>query len=376
MQLSALLAVLALSSGQGHAANVLSNANLDQIGSTTQNHDCPIGWVVAATKSFSGDFFDGGDSETWCNVSPPSDPSGYGFFFKPFQGSVGPPEDVLTVQLYQDNPATPGTMFTLSGYAAGEANYSGFFNTNVPAPGTMFVIQFFDSGGTSLASNAFDLVAAGLPNTGAGSMSTFLYTSPQVTAPANTATVRAGASIFNVYSTSGSQSFFVDSFDLEATAPAGSPIITNQPSQTSVPLGGNASFSVGISNPTGVSYQWQLANTNLSDAGEFFGTKTATLSVTGVSASDVGHYRVLVSNSSGSVYSSDATLTIVNANLYPTITVSGKVGDTYRVDYATALNPTTWIPLSTNKLAVSPLLITDTSYPQDKARFYRAVFLY
>ncbi len=119
---------------------------------------CPIGWVVYAAKSISnpyGDFMDGGDSETWCNVSPPSDPNGYGFFFKPFQGTPGPPADLLSVYLYQDNPATPGTKFTLSGYAACEANYSGLITTNNPPSATLFVVEFLDNSGNIIQSNAY-----------------------------------------------------------------------------------------------------------------------------------------------------------------------------------------------------------------------------
>ncbi len=358
------------------AANVLFNPNLDQIDITTQVNPCPVGWIVDANKTISGVFADGGDSEPWCNVSPPSDPAGYGFFFKPFQGSVGPPADLLSVHLYQDNATTPGTMYTLSGYAAGEANYSGFYTTNSPAPKTLFVIEFLNASSTVIASNGWDLVAAGLPNGGPGSMSSFNYVTPQVTAPAGTAWVRAGAFIENVYGTGGAQSFFVDSFDLEVTPAPGSPVITTQPAQTTVSAGATAHFTVAVSNPTGVSYQWQLYNTNLNNGGEFSGVTTPTLTVTGVSAADVGHYRVLCSNTSGSVYSSDATLAIVGANFYPVIAINGKKGDTYEVDYSTAVAPTTWIPWSTNKLTASPTLVIDTSSPNSNSRFYRAVFLY
>ena len=59
----------------------------------------------------------------------------------------------------------------------------------------------------------YDLIANGMPTTGPGSMA--LLTTPQYTAPNNTATVRVGAWIRNTYGTSGSQSFFVDCFDLE-----------------------------------------------------------------------------------------------------------------------------------------------------------------
>jgi hypothetical protein len=160
---------------------------------------------VDASKTISGAHFDGCSSEPWCNVF---DTGGYGLFFKPFQGNQ-PAGDLLPVHFYQDNPASSGTKYTLSGYTAGEANFCGFFATNNPVPRTLFVIQFLDASSVVLASNAFDLVSAGLPSSGPGSMSSFRYTTPQVTAPAGTATVRAGASLLNAYSTSGAQSFFL-----------------------------------------------------------------------------------------------------------------------------------------------------------------------
>ncbi len=361
-----------LFSGAGTAkANILVNGNLDSIAVSSQNNPSPTGWTLEAWQL--GVFYpDGADSESWCNVA---DSGGYGLFFKPFQGTTIA-GGMLSVYFFQDNSATAGTKFTLSGYAAGEANYCGFFPTNSPAPATGFFIEFLNPLGSSIVSNFFDLVAAGMPSGGPGSMSSFQYVTPEVTAPANTATIRAGVVMLNAYATVNPQSFFVDAFDLESTAPAGSPVITNQPVQVSVAPGENAVFTVGVSNTAGVSYQWQHANTNISNGGNISGANSATLTLSGVSASDVGHYRVLVSNSAGSVYSSDATLTMLGINFYPVISITGKIGDTYRVDYATALDPTNWIPFSTNKLTVSPLRLTDTSYPQDKARYYRAVFLY
>jgi hypothetical protein len=369
LTLMVLMGLAALGTGVAKA-NDLFNATLDQTGLTSQNNPCPVGWVVDATKTISGAYFDGGDSETWCNVL---DPDGWGFFFKPFAGSLGPPADLLTVQLYQDNACTPDTKCTLSGYAAGEANYSGFFNTNSPAPQTLFFVEFLDAGGNGLVTNEYDLVANGLPNGGPGSMA--LLTTPQYTAPANTATVRVGAWIRNTYSTTGSQSFFVDAFDLETVAPAGSPVITSQPSGTTVAPGGTATITVVATGAT--AYQWQLYSTNLlNDPGHISGATGPTLTITGASAIDVGHYRVRVSNAVGAVYSTNAPLALVSINFYPVVPITGKIGDTYRVDYSTAVAPTTWIPLSTNKLTTSPQLVIDSSSPGSNTRFYRAVFLY
>jgi hypothetical protein len=160
-------------------------------------------------------------------------------------------------------------------------------------------------------------------------------------------------------------------------APPGSPVITTQPSQTTVSPGGTASLSVGLADTTGVSYQWQLYNTNISNLpGHISGATGQTLTITGASTNDVGHYRVRVANSVGSVYSAQATLAIVGINFYPVVAINGKIGDTYEVDYATALAPTTWIPFSTNVLTTSPQLVIDASSPGANTRFYRALFLH
>lgn len=383
LALSAALSLLAWGTTDIKADDILFNGTLDILGpaNTVQVNACPAGWNVVACRAISNpgcDFRDGGDSETFCNVSPPSDPAGYGFFFKPFQGSITfGIEDLLNVYLYQDNDTVANNSFTISFNAAGEANFCAFFNTNSPPPGAFGVIEFLNSSGTMIASNAFDLVAAGLPNGGPGSMGNFVFTSPSVTAPAGTTTVRAGASLFNAYGTSGGQSFFVDNFVLNATAPPGSPIITNQPSAATVSPGGTAHFTVGISNPTGVSYQWQLYNTNLSNSGEFSGVNTATLTVSPASTADVGHYRVLVSNAAGGSYSSSVPLALQSLNFFPVVLLTGKSGDTYRVDYATTLTPTpNWTPLSTNKLTSATQMIIDAGSPGSNTRFYRSVFLH
>lgn len=382
LALSAALAFMACGTLGAKADDILFNGTLDVTGTTTQANPCPIGWVVEAYKSISfpvGGYNDGGDSEPWCNVSPPSDPAGFGFFFKPFAGTWGPPglDDLLNVYLYQDNAATPNTTFTLSFNAAGEANFCAFFPTNSPAPGAFGEIIFLDNANNVIVSNAFSLVAAGLPNGGPGSMGGFTFTSPTVIAPAGTTTVRAGAYLFNAYSTQGAQSFFVDNFGLNAVAPAGSPVVTNQPSAVTVAPGGTASFTVAVSNTAGVSYQWQLYNTNLSNGGGISGATSQTLTITGASAANVGHYRVRVSNAIGATYSASAPLALQSLSFFPVVLLTGKSGDTYRVDYATTLTPTPdWTPLSTNTLTSATQLIVDTGSPGSNKRFYRSVFLH
>lgn len=348
-------------------ANDLVNPNLDATSVGSQSGITPTGWSVTATKAVSGTFLDGCSSETWCNVQGAD---GYGLFFKPFQGTVG---DEISVYFYQDLPAAAGTKYTLSGYAAGEANFCAFFNTNTPVPSAVFAIEFLDAANTVIASNALNLVTAGLPNSGSGSMS--IFTTPQYTAPANTATVRVGAFLLNAYGTGGSQSFFVDAFDLESEAPAGAPFISQQPGNATASSGGNATFSVTISNPAGAAYQWQLNGTNISDGGNITGTTNSTLSIANASASEIGRYRVHITNAGGAVYSSEAVLALADINFYPVIIITGKIGDAYRVDYSTAVAPATWAPLSTNKLAMSPQMVIDATSPLSNTRFYRAVLV-
>jgi hypothetical protein len=183
--------------------------------------------------------------------------------------------------------------------------------------------------------------------------------------------------MFNAYSTMGGQSFFVDNLVLNAIAPAGSPVVTNQPNAVTVAPGGTASFTVGVSNSAGISYQWQLYNTNLVNGGGISGATSQTLTITGASAANVGHYRVRVSNSSGSTYSSSAPLALQSLSFFPVVVLTGKVGDTYRTDYATTLTPTPdWTPFSTNKLASATQMIIDSSSPGSNKRFYRSVFLH
>ncbi len=156
---------------------------------------------------------------------------------------------------------------------------------------------------------------------------------------------------------------------------AGVPVITNQPAQTTASLGATATFTVGVSNSVGASYQWQFYGTNISDGGNRSGATTGTLRVSGVSTNDVGHYRVFVTNGTGGVTSADAALAIVGLNFYPVVSINGKNGDTYRVEYATALAPSIWIPLSTNVLGTSKKLVVDDSSPGSNTRFYRTVYL-
>ena len=80
--------------------------------------------------------------------------------------------------------------------------------------------------------------------------------------------------------------------------------------QHSVADGSDATFFVTA---TGfqLNYQWQKNGINIFDtANTYSGTTTATLTVLSVNINDTGLYRVIVSNSAGSVFSNQANFTV------------------------------------------------------------------
>jgi hypothetical protein len=85
---------------------------------------------------------------------------------------------------------------------------------------------------------------------------------------------------------------------------AEAPLITTHPHRTAVPVGKDATFSVAASG-SGLNYQWQFNGADIN------GATGSSHTVAGVDAADAGNYAVVVSNGSGSVSSSAATLTVL-----------------------------------------------------------------
>jgi len=92
------------------------------------------------------------------------------------------------------------------------------------------------------------------------------------------------------------------------SASAQSPSLSAQPQNQVVPIGGTALFSVTASGTAPLIYQWQLNGTNQP------GKTNALLTLTNLSLAQGGSYRVIVTNSSGALTSSPATLFAVDTN--------------------------------------------------------------
>lgn len=86
------------------------------------------------------------------------------------------------------------------------------------------------------------------------------------------------------------------------------PAITTQPQARSVSMGGSVDFTVIATGYPALSYQWRFNGVDIA------GATSATYSISSVAGSHGGGYSVLVSNSLGSVISTQVTLTVTGPN--------------------------------------------------------------
>lgn len=98
------------------------------------------------------------------------------------------------------------------------------------------------------------------------------------------------------------------------------PQITVPPANQTVTAPATATFTVTTTG-TSPTYRWQLSTDGGTTYNDVAGATTATLTVTGTTTAQSGHrYRVVVSNSAGSVTSAAATLTVNPTPVAPAIT--------------------------------------------------------
>src|SRR5688500_18247691 len=108
-------------------------------------------------------------------------------------------------------------------------------------------------------------------------------------------------------------------------ATSGAPQVTTHPQNQSAAIGDPVTFSVVASGNQPLGYQWQRNGANIP------GANAASYTINSVVSGDNGaRFRVVVSNSAGSVTSNEAVLTITN-NQAPTATItSPAAGTTFR----------------------------------------------
>jgi len=223
--LAILLLAIAAWPASHASASLLTNGNMDQTVSTQIVPGFflpkPAGWVNEGSRSISGAFEDEMSSEPFAGPAPtpvttggsglpsPDGCSGLdcGVFFKPFTGNAT--DGATTAHLYQDNPATPGLEYLLTGWAGAEPNALGDY---------FFALDFLDAGNGLLASSELDLIGAGLFDDN-GQPFDYKQFSLSAVAPAGAATVRARISMVDAMANpaGGGQAFVVDDFVLTSS---------------------------------------------------------------------------------------------------------------------------------------------------------------
>jgi hypothetical protein len=185
----------------------------------------PTIWQNVGTRVITGPYEDEMSSEPWAGLAPtpvtaggtglPS-PDGCGtgnfdcaVFFKPFSGNAanGP----ATGRLFQDNPATPGTIYQMTGWAGAEAN--------ALMADAQFSIRFLNAGNIDIGGTTLSL----LPTLQVPNGQPFNYKSYLLAAiaPAGAVTVRAEVAMIGATPNplGGGQAFVVDDFRLESGVP-------------------------------------------------------------------------------------------------------------------------------------------------------------
>lgn len=120
-------------------------------------------------------------------------------------------------------------------------------------------------------------------------------------------------------------------FTLTVSPTSLTPSIVTQPQNQTIGITQNAAFTVVATGNPDPTYQWERFRSgdadyvNLTDAGQYSGTTTATLTITGVTAEMNGdQYRVVVTNSLGAATSNSAQLTVTASGVFST--VAGQAG--------------------------------------------------
>jgi sugar lactone lactonase YvrE len=114
------------------------------------------------------------------------------------------------------------------------------------------------------------------------------------------------------------------SVDMGAYEFQGLPVtITLQPLSQKILAGGTATFAVGVTGSTPMSYQWSKDGTNVLNGARVSGATTSILSISNVAVSDAGAYSALVSNAYGSSNSTSAVLAVLIYEPYTFTTLAG-----------------------------------------------------
>jgi hypothetical protein len=157
------------------------------------------------------------------------------------------------------------------------------------------------------------------------------------------------------------------------------PSITGQPTNQTVVLGSNATFTVTATGTGPLNYQWTFAGTNLP------GANASNLSLTGVQAAQAGSYQVVVTNTISAATSSVATLRVLVPPILKvaasavsatnvSLSLSSVTGLNYTLQFKNTLTDAVWTPIPPVVTGNGgPISLNDTNNPLPPSRFYRVI---
>jgi hypothetical protein len=112
------------------------------------------------------------------------------------------------------------------------------------------------------------------------------------------------------------------------------PVITTQPASTTVTAGGTANLTTVVAPGAGsmagtVTYQWQKSAVNITNGGTVSGATTASLTITGVVAGDLGNYTLNITRTLNATTTiTTSANAVITVNTPPTIDVQPAAAST------------------------------------------------
>ena len=153
------------------------------------------------------------------------------------------------------------------------------------------------------------------------------------------------------------------------------PIIAVQPIGISVLKKDTAIFAVVVVSLTTTTYQWYK------DGDKINGATSAVLTLNNVGNGQAGNYKVQVKNSSGSVWSSNALLVVLNSQTLYKITGCSKKSTGFQLSSSNITTPTCvvyasqdlilWTPIATNAVSGGNMSYTDPAATNLAFRYYK-----
>ncbi len=136
---------------------------------------------------------------------------------------------------------------------------------------------------------------------------------------------------------------------------AGGVTINTQPTAATKCTGETATFSVTASSPVNLTYQWRKGGVNMNTT-TYPSAATATLTLTGVSASDAGNYDVVITPACGSSVTSNAVALIVNPTATVTLASNSPAVTAASIYLSSTKNPIYRFTLATNNNGINATL--------------------